>query len=147
MVPDQNNTTCDISDAVRETLKKLQFAKGKKATNSGFTAKINKKALTVDVDEEYTNVDLKEIAEDLPESAPRFIFFSYEWKREDGRVHYPLVMIYYTPASVSTQLHMMYASSKALLLQVLNVQRFFDLNDSELLNNKWLHDQLMGARR
>ena len=140
--------TCELTQEVRDAFRALQFAKGKKAENSGFEVKCNKTTLTTVLGEEYDQgTDLAEVAEDLPESAPRILFFSYKWVRDDGRVSFPLCMIFYKPKAVSVHLAMLYSSTKGLLLSELPVQRHFDCDDAEELTMDWLKAQFDKAKR
>lgn len=40
---------------------------------------------------------LEDLEEALPETSPRYVILSYEYKQSDGRVSYPLMFIYYSP--------------------------------------------------
>jgi hypothetical protein len=94
------------------------------------------------VEHEYgSNCDLDDVAEDLPHSSPRyannfhlsiflllsyylcsFIFYQFEFKRDDGRVQYPLVQIVYSPPC-ATQLNMLYASTQSNLTKMFSISK------------------------
>jgi hypothetical protein len=122
--------------------------------------KINKEKLAVELDEIMTNVTMEDIATSLPESAPRyiaylyhliFIFFlidclhsqicfvrfehhcraEYEWP--DGRKSYPLLCIFYCPYVVSPALGTMYASTKTLVMNVLQIMKVYSLSLLQIL--------------
>lgn len=43
------------------------------------------------------------------------------WERSDGRVSYPIVMIYYAPREGNPYLSMMYSSSKVVVCNAIDV--------------------------
>lgn len=51
----------------------------------------------------------KDIASELPESAPRYIAYSLEHTHDDGRKSLPLVFIFYSPSDINPNLAMMYS--------------------------------------
>lgn len=45
---------------------------------------------------------------ELPENSPRYIILSYELRHKDGRVSFPLVLIYWAPQTSSMELSTLY---------------------------------------
>lgn len=88
------------------------------------------------------NADLLDIADDLPESVPRYILLSYKWNRPDGRLQYPLVFIYYIPKQIKPSLAMLYSSTKHELGVKVSVNKNLELQDSDLLDVAWLEGKL-----
>lgn len=58
------------------------------------------------MDSEEDAIGLEELAEELPESIPRYIILSYELKHDDGRVSFPLVFLFYCPVGANNQMRM-----------------------------------------
>ena len=58
--------------------------------------------------EQLDDVTPEEIGEELTDSPfePRYVMYMYEYKRDDGRVSYPLCFIYYNPAGCPVDLNM-----------------------------------------
>ena len=58
--------------------------------------------------EELDDVTPEEIGEELSDSPfePRWVMYMYEHRRPDGRVSYPLCLIYYNPAGCPVDLNM-----------------------------------------
>jgi len=104
--------------------------------------KINPSALEVVVDEILENVSISEVADNLPESSPRYIAYSYKWTHEDGRVSFPLVFIFYCPKGINTKLNILYASTKPVLTETLQVQKLFSVATTDELTEDWLKDKL-----
>ena len=69
------------------------------------------------------NANLQDIADDLPESVPRYIILSYKWKKDDGRLTYPLIFLYYIPPQIKPALAMLYSSTKHELGVKINVNK------------------------
>ena len=61
------------------------------------------------VKQEEFHGDAKDVLENieaaLPETSPRYLILSYEYKQEDGRVSYPLLFIYYSPIGTTSRSH------------------------------------------
>ena len=83
------------------------------------------------------NANLQDIADDLPESVPRYIILSYKWKKDDGRLTYPLIFLYYIPPQIKPALAMLYSSTKHELGVKINVNKtgifFFEEKNSFFL--------------
>ena len=43
------------------------------------------------------DVNLEDLQNELPSSQPRYVLLSYVYKRDDGRVSYPLCFIFISP--------------------------------------------------
>ncbi|MDP2436912.1 MAG: glia maturation factor [archaeon] len=110
--------------------------------NCAFILKINRVELTVELEEELTDTSIDDIAAELPESAPRYVIYSYRCIHSDGRKSYPLVFLYYIPDGCNPELNMLYSSTKVDLSTKLNIQKEFEVRDAEDLTEKWLKDKL-----
>jgi len=53
--------------------------------------KIDKNAMTIVVENVYENATFESVAEDLEESAPRFVIVSYRYILNDGRKQFPII--------------------------------------------------------
>jgi len=118
------------------------FKTSKNQANNAFIMKINPTALEVVVDDILENVSITDIAAELPESAPRYFAYSYKWTHDDGRVSFPLVFIFYCPKGINTKLNILYASTKPVLTETLQVQKLFSVATTDELTEEWLKDKL-----
>ncbi|ELP90563.1 Glia maturation factor beta, putative [Entamoeba invadens IP1] len=101
------------------------------------------KGTTIEVEAEFDKKPLEELQEELPEVEPRFVVYSYKYPRSDGRVTYPLVLIYYSPTGINPRESMIYTSSLGLLQTALpGVQRSYTVKDVEQINDEWMLEQL-----
>ena len=55
----------------------------------------------MELESEMEDVSIEQIANQLPESAPRYIAYSYKYTHEDGRQSFPLVFIFYCPSDIN----------------------------------------------
>jgi len=131
--------TCEIPDVLKEELKKFKLSK---KTSCAIIMNINKAKLEVEVEQKLDNVTIEEIAADLPDSAPRYIAYSYKHTHADGRMSMPLVLIYYCPSDINPSLGMMYSSTKNRVVAAADIMKVFDCQDSSKLTEAWLKEKL-----
>ncbi|XP_060598682.1 glia maturation factor beta-like [Ruditapes philippinarum] len=137
----QNVKVCDISEEVKEKLKKFRFRKDKNV--AALLMKVDTASQTIVMDgEEHTDISIEELQEELPEHQPRFLVISYVRDHGDGRISYPLIFIYICPSGIKTELCMMYAGSRNLLQKELGLTKVFEIRDLEDFTEEWLNDKL-----
>mmetsp|Transcript_15955 Transcript_15955/g.49840 ORF Transcript_15955/g.49840 Transcript_15955/m.49840 type:complete len:137 (-) Transcript_15955:363-773(-) len=133
--------TCEVPDAIIEKFNKFKLAKC--TSSSALILKINKKDLVVEIDDEIAqDAQLADIAEELPESVPRYILFSYRWERSDGRLQFPILFIYYCPKQIKPELAMIYSSTQSVLQSRINCNKTLEVQVPEDLTEDWLLSQL-----
>ncbi|KAL0479808.1 Gmfb [Acrasis kona] len=137
-----------IGKEVEEAFKKLRFSRADH--NIGMILKINKDAMALEIEYNYTEPDttLEAIKEDLEDQNPRFILFSYKWQLGD-RVNFPIIFIYFSPEGSSPYLNMLYSRLKPILSNKLNIQRQYEvreLDEEDVLTEAWLLERLKGAK-
>ncbi|KLT39482.1 glia maturation factor beta [Cutaneotrichosporon oleaginosum] len=121
--------TVQIPTDVQDALKKFRFTHSK--GNAAISIKIVKASLTMAVDEEFVDVSVEEIAEELPENSPRLVLLSHELKHKDGRVSYPLLLINWMPSTAPTDLMTLQASSLSYFQQTAEVAKILEVRDGE----------------
>jgi len=133
------SNTCEIPPEVKEAGKQFKLSK---KTSYALILKINKEKLMVEIDSTLENQTLEDVASSLPDSAPRYILYSYLHKHADGRTSLPLVFIFYCPRDINPALNIMYASTKTRLINDLQVMKTFDVQTSDDLTEEWLKTKL-----
>ena len=84
-------------------------------------------------DEVYSN--MLELADEMPDSAPRFILLSYPLTLASGRVSVPYVLLYYLPENCNPSMRMSYAGAVELMRNTAEVNRVIEIEDSgEIVN-------------
>jgi len=122
------SNTVDIPQELKDSLRKFRFSKKSKGS-CALVVKVNKQKLILEEVEQFEDVSLDELGEELPSQSPRFVVLSYELKHNDGRVSYPLVVINWTPTGCETGLMTLHASATILFQNVADVQRVLEVRD------------------
>ncbi|KAJ5098324.1 glial maturation factor [Penicillium argentinense] len=74
---------------------------------------------------------MEDLADDLPESSPRFILLSHPLTLGDGRLSVPYVMLYYLPVNCNPSQRMMYAGAVELMRNTAEVNRVIEVHEEE----------------
>ncbi|MBN3326018.1 GMFG factor, partial [Atractosteus spatula] len=140
---------CEVDEGLKEKLKKFRFRK--ETNNAAIIMKIDKDKQLVILEEEYEDISLDDLKNELPERQPRcfpsltgftFIVYSYKYVHEDGRVSYPLCFIFCSPVGCKPEQQMMYAGSKNRLVQAAELTKVFETRNAEDLTEEWLKAKL-----
>ncbi|XP_033635325.1 glia maturation factor gamma-like [Asterias rubens] len=129
---------CEIDEELKAQLKKFRFRKDKNI--SAIVCKI--KETTVIIDEQYEDISLEDLQEEVPSTQARFIFLSYCLNHSDGRISYPLCFIYLHPRGTKPEQGMKYSGTKLHLQKESGVTKCFDLTSVEDLTKEWLEGKL-----
>ncbi|KAL4919824.1 hypothetical protein BDW62DRAFT_34397 [Aspergillus aurantiobrunneus] len=79
--------------------------------------------------EVYTKME--DLADELPESSPRFILLSYPLTLGSGRLAVPYVLLYYLPENCNPTQRMMYAGAVELMRNTAEVNRVIEVQSDE----------------
>ncbi|XP_018620699.1 glia maturation factor gamma [Scleropages formosus] len=131
---------CDVDTSLIEKLKKFRFRK--ETSNSAILMKIDKEKQLVVLEEEYDDISLEDLRNELPERQPRFIVYSYKYVHADGRISYPLCFIFSSPVGCKPEQQMMYAGSKNRLVQAAELTKVFETRNADDLSEEWLKEKL-----
>lgn len=131
---------CEVDVSLQEKLKKFRFRK--ETNNAAILIKIDMEKQLVILEEEYENISLDELREELPERQPRYIVYSYKLTHGDGRVSYPLCFIFSSPVGCKPEQQMMYAGSKNRLVQSAELTKIFEVRNPDDLTEEWLKEKL-----
>jgi hypothetical protein len=140
----ENVSVCSIDPVLKDKLKKLRFRKA--TNNAAIIMKVIKESRIIVIDEEYEDCKVDEIREELPDSQPRFLVFSYCYEHDDGRKSYPLCFIFITPQGCNPEQQMMYAGSMKSLVSELGLTKVFEIRNPEDLTEEWLREKLQFFR-
>ena len=135
-----HHTICEIQEGLLQKIDEYRFAQSKEL--SAMILKIDKENLLIELEDHLTETTFEEIADELPEMSPRYIILNYEHKKPDGRVSYPFIFVYYSPAGTKMDLHMLYASCKMDISTKAKITKQFELTDAEDFTSEWLEKQL-----
>uniref|UniRef100_A0A8D0AS17 Glia maturation factor n=1 Tax=Sander lucioperca TaxID=283035 RepID=A0A8D0AS17_SANLU len=126
-----------------------KFRFRKETNNAAILMKIDMVKQLVILEEEYEDISLDDLRNELPERQPRypsypctFIVYSYKYVHADGRVSYPLCFIFSSPMGCKPEQQMMYAGSKNQLVQAAELTKVFETRNADDLTEEWLKNQL-----
>ncbi|CAE6524691.1 unnamed protein product [Rhizoctonia solani] len=94
-----------------------------------FIVKINKQTLKMEEVEQFGEISMEDLAEELPEASPRYVVLSYELKHDDGRTSFPLVLINWTPQGSETGLMTLHASALIAFQNTVDVSKVVEIRD------------------
>jgi len=120
--------TVDIPQAIKDSLRKFRFAR-RNAGSAALVIKINKGKLVMEEVEQFENISIEELAEELPENSPRYVVLSYELKHKDGRVSFPLVLINWSPTTSETGMLTLHASALINFQTAADVSKVIEMRD------------------
>ncbi|CAD7080058.1 unnamed protein product [Hermetia illucens] len=131
---------CDITDAVRDEIKKFRFSKNN--DNAALILKVDRDKQIIVVDEYLEDVSIADLQELLPGHQPRYIVYTYRMVHDDSRVSHPMCFIFYTPRDSHMGLQMMYAGTKTAIQQEVGVTKVFEVRDLDDFTEDWLREKL-----
>ncbi|KAG9318824.1 hypothetical protein JVU11DRAFT_927 [Chiua virens] len=120
--------TVDIPDALKDSLRKFRFARRNQGS-AALIVKINKQKLVMEEEDQFDNISIEDLAEELPENTPRFVVLSYELKHQDGRTSFPLVLINWAPSSSEITLMTLYASAFINFQNAADISKVIEARD------------------
>ncbi|XP_034024784.1 glia maturation factor gamma [Thalassophryne amazonica] len=131
---------CEVDESLKDKLKKFRFRK--ETNNAAMLIKIDMKQQRVVLEEEYEDITLDALRDELPDRQPRFMTYSYKYVHDDGRVSYPLCLIFSSPVGCKPEQQMMYAGSKNQLVQTAEITKVFETRNPDELTEEWLKNKL-----
>lgn len=131
---------CDISDEVRDELKKFRFRKS--SSNSALILKVDREKQLVILDELIDDISVDELQDVLPGHQPRYVIYTYKMVHDDQRISYPMCFIFYTPRDSQIELQMMYACTKSALQREVDLTRVYEIRELDELTEDWLKEKL-----
>lgn len=136
--------TVDIPQSIKDDLRKFRFSKRSMQGSAAFIIKINKSKLVMEKVEQFDEISIDELAEELPENAPRYVVLSHELNHPDGRKSYPLVLVNWAPTSSETSLLTLHASALLDFQKIADVSKVIEIRDGpELLTKEAIDAQLL----
>ncbi|KAK0764231.1 hypothetical protein N5P37_003628 [Trichoderma harzianum] len=122
----------NISGETKEHLRKFRLTTSRASKPQAVIYLIDKTTHEIHQDaDKVTYTSLDEIADDLPDHAPRFILLSYPLTMPDGRLSVPYVLLYYLPITCNAETRMLYAGAKELIRNTAEVNKVIDIESTE----------------
>jgi len=118
--------TVDIPQELKDSIRKFRFTRHK--GNAALVVKINKQKLIMEEVDRLDDISLEDLAEELPESSPRYVVLSYNLVHKDGRTSSPLVLINWAP-TCETGLLTLHASALLDFQNTVDVTKCLEVRD------------------
>ncbi|KAH6895046.1 hypothetical protein BKA70DRAFT_1246715 [Coprinopsis sp. MPI-PUGE-AT-0042] len=119
--------TVDIPDSLKQSLRKFRFAR--RNSTAAIVIKINKTTLSMEEVEQFEDITIEDLAEELPENSPRYVVLSYALEHKDGRKSSPLVLINWAPVSSEIGLLTLHASAQLNFQATADVSKVIEVRD------------------
>eukprot|EP00296_Roombia_truncata_P008071 JP446539.1.p1 GENE.JP446539.1~~JP446539.1.p1 ORF type:complete len:147 (+),score=44.56 JP446539.1:31-441(+) len=120
---------------VKEAFNDLKFSN---APGAALILKVDTDQETIMIDTYEKETTPEELAEEMSDTTPRYIIYSYKLVRDDGRQQYTLNMIYFCPETCNDRLRMNYSRLTPFVSQQLGLTKIIELKDMELFTESWL---------
>ncbi|KAJ1034478.1 hypothetical protein NDA18_001338 [Ustilago nuda] len=137
-----SSSTIDIPSTLLQSVRKFRLTPSK-VPISAQIFKIDRKSLTLQLEETLSTglSSVEDLVEQLPENSPRFLIVNYKLQHHDGRVSYPLFLLYWAPQTSSLEQSTLYASALSNFAAKADIGKVIDVRDGEM-SAKHLHERL-----
>ncbi|KAL2373975.1 GMF family protein [Blastomyces gilchristii SLH14081] len=124
-----------FSPETKEKLRKFRLGTSRAKDPQAIIYTIDSKSQEVrPADDEVYN-KMEDVADELPDSSPRFILLSYPLTLSSGRLSVPYVLLYYLPENCNPSSRMMYAGAVELMRNTAEVNRVIEVgSESDVIN-------------
>ncbi|KAE9967740.1 hypothetical protein BLS_006214 [Venturia inaequalis] len=131
-----------FSTSTTEKLRKFRLSTSRAKDPQAVIYQIDKKTLEISQADDETYTKVQDIADELPEHAPRFVLLSYPLTLASGRLSVPYVMLYYLPVTTNAEMRMLYAGAKELMRNTAEVNKIIEITEAEDLDD--IEEKLKG---
>ncbi|KAJ3986131.1 hypothetical protein F5890DRAFT_1505946 [Lentinula detonsa] len=136
--------TVDIPQPIKDSLRKFRFARRNEGS-AAIVIKINKQKLIMEEVEQFDNISIEELAEELPENSPRYVVLSHALVHPDGRTSFPLVLINWAPTTSEIGLLTLHASALLDFQTTVDVSKIIEIREGpESLTSDVVNTHLLG---
>ncbi|KAE8145075.1 glial factor naturation factor [Aspergillus avenaceus] len=120
-----------FSPETKEKLRKFRLGTSRAKDPQAVIYVIDQKSQEIRPQDGEVYTKMEDLADELPESSPRFILLSYPLTLGSGRLAVPYVLLYYLPENCNPSMRMMYAGAVELMRNTAEVNRVIDVQDEE----------------
>ncbi|PYH83807.1 glia maturation factor beta [Aspergillus uvarum CBS 121591] len=120
-----------FSPETKEKLRKFRLGTSRAKDPQAVIYIIDNKSQEIRPEDGEVYTKMEDLADELPETSPRFILLSYPLTLSSGRLTVPYVMLYYLPENCNPSLRMMYAGAVELMRSTAEVNRVIEVESEE----------------
>ncbi|EHA26250.1 hypothetical protein AnigIFM60653_008209 [Aspergillus niger] len=120
-----------FSPETKEKLRKFRLGTSRAKDPQAIIYIIDSKSQEIRPEDGEVYSKMEDLADELPESSPRFILLSYPLTLASGRLTVPYVMLYYLPVNCNPNSRMMYAGAVELMRNTAEVNRVIEVHEED----------------
>ncbi|CAL5870596.1 uncharacterized protein PFLUO_LOCUS4835 [Penicillium psychrofluorescens] len=120
-----------FSPETREKLRKFRLSTSRAKDLQAIIYIIDTKTQEIRPEDGEVYTKMEDVADELPESSPRFILLSHPLTLSSGRPAVPYVLLYYLPENCNPSQRMMYAGAVELMRSTAEVNRIVEVQSDE----------------
>ncbi|KAG5292070.1 GMF family protein [Histoplasma ohiense] len=124
-----------FSPETKEKLRKFRLGTSRAKDPQAIIYMIDSKSQEIRPADDEIYCKMEDVADELPDSSPRFILLSYPLTLSSGRLTVPYVLLYYLPENCNPSSRMMYAGAVELMRNTAEVNRVIEVDsESDVIN-------------
>ncbi|KAG5304818.1 GMF family protein [Histoplasma capsulatum var. duboisii H88] len=124
-----------FSPETKEKLRKFRLGTSRAKDPQAIIYMIDSKSQEIRPADDEIYSKMEDVADELPDSSPRFILLSYPLTLSSGRLTVPYVLLYYLPENCNPSSRMMYAGAVELMRNTAEVNRVIEVDsESDVIN-------------
>ncbi|KAJ5279312.1 hypothetical protein N7478_004684 [Penicillium angulare] len=120
-----------FSPETKEQLRKFRLGTSRAKNAQAIIYIIDVKSQEIRPQDGEVYSKMEDLADDLPESSPRYILLSHPLTLKDGRLSVPYVLLYWLPENCNPSQRMMYAGAVELMRTAAQVNRVVEVETDE----------------
>ncbi|OJJ62069.1 hypothetical protein ASPSYDRAFT_40664 [Aspergillus sydowii CBS 593.65] len=120
-----------FSPETKEKLRKFRLGTSRAKDPQALIYIVDTKSQEIRAEDGEVYSKMEDLADELPESSPRFILLSYPLTLGSGRLSVPYVLLYYLPVNCNPTQRMMYAGAVELMRNTAEVNRVIEVESDE----------------
>ncbi|KAJ5746169.1 hypothetical protein N7520_011351 [Penicillium odoratum] len=120
-----------FSPETKEKLRKFRLSTSRAKDAQAIIYIIDAKSQEIRPQDGEVYSKMEDLADDLPESSPRFILLSHPLTLKSGRLSVPYVLLYWLPENCNPSQRMMYAGAVELMRSAAEVNRVVEVESDE----------------
>ncbi|KAF2180056.1 glia maturation factor beta [Zopfia rhizophila CBS 207.26] len=124
-----------FSQETKDKLRKFRLGTSRAKVPQAVIYQIDKKTMEISQVDEDVYSNMQDLADELPDHAPRFVLLSYPLTLDSGRLSVPYVMLYYLPVTCNNEVRMLYAGAKELMRNTAEVGKIIEIDSAEELED------------
>ncbi|KKK24478.1 glial maturation factor [Aspergillus ochraceoroseus] len=120
-----------FSPETKEKLRKFRLGTSRAKDPQAVIYIIDSKSQEIRAEDGEVYTKMEDLADELPDSSPRFILLSYPLTMASGRLAVPYVLLYWLPENCNPTMRMTYAGAVELMRNTAEVNRVIEVEQED----------------